>query len=82
MVKNGQNLSKKVSKNRKKEKRFLVTLDETHQNITKNTKKVIFMAREGRKRGQKGSKNAIFGHFLLGKMAYLAIKWVQKGSKK
>ena len=38
--------------------------------------------REGQKRGQKGSKKAIFGHFLLGKMAYLAIKWVQKGSKK
>ena len=64
---------KKIGKSEKSGK-ITVKLDETHQNITKkkNAKKVIFMAREGRKGAKKRvKKKAIWGHFLLGKMAYL-----------
>ena len=70
--------SQKIGKNEK----ILVILDETHQNITKKRQKSHFYGPGGPKKGPKRVKKGHFGHFSVGKMAYLAIRWVQKGSKK
>ena len=43
-------------------------------------KKSHFYGPGGPKGGPKRVKKGHFGHFLLGKLAYLAIKWVQKGN--
>ena len=80
MAKKNQKKSEKSEKSGK----ISVTLDETHQNITKKkTPKKSFLwpgrAEKGPKRvKKKGHLGALF----VRKNGIPAIKWVQKGSKK